>query len=89
METAWASEMLVSCHNITWCHNPEDLDLESNVYFTVANGKRTSKDDIFVYSGSNFVVCQCCFICGLLWYSGSMKLTLAVVYNMLLIIHVI
>jgi hypothetical protein len=27
MEVAWNSETLVSHHNTTWRHNPEDLDL--------------------------------------------------------------
>jgi len=27
MATPWPVEMLVSCHITTWCHNPEDHDL--------------------------------------------------------------
>jgi len=27
LEVVRLSEMLVSCCNTTWCHNPEDLDL--------------------------------------------------------------
>jgi hypothetical protein len=27
IETAWTSETLISYHNTTWRHNPEDLDL--------------------------------------------------------------
>jgi hypothetical protein len=32
---AWTSERFVSYHNITWRHNPEDLDLESYRYLWV------------------------------------------------------
>jgi len=31
MEVAWISEILVSCHNTTRRHNPEDLDLNGSV----------------------------------------------------------
>jgi hypothetical protein len=27
MEAAWTSETVVSYYNTSWCHNPEDLDL--------------------------------------------------------------
>jgi hypothetical protein len=33
MEVAWTSEMLVSYYNITWRHNPEDLDLNWRILF--------------------------------------------------------
>jgi len=32
MEAAWASETLVSYQNITWHHNPEDLDLKHHYH---------------------------------------------------------
>jgi hypothetical protein len=34
VKTARFSEPLVSNHDTTWCHNPEDLDLNLNVLCT-------------------------------------------------------
>jgi len=35
MEEAWSTETVVSYHNITWRHNPEDLDLKLRVKFVI------------------------------------------------------
>jgi len=37
MEAAWSFETSVSYHNTTWCHNPEDLDLNKIITWSIRN----------------------------------------------------
>jgi hypothetical protein len=51
MESVWSSETLISYHNITWIHKPEDLDIQ----IFGGNGTLKHWEGFFEYQTNSFV----------------------------------